>query len=61
MGLLFGLNWNRVQSPKNRGGNGKIPTWPDWYSVDAGQVESFDFYFDFVLAQIEGLKTLGIV
>ena len=34
---------------------------PDWYSVDAGQVESFDFYFEFVLAQIEGLKTLGVV
>jgi hypothetical protein len=34
---------------------------PDWYSVDAGQVESFDFYFDFVLAQIERLKTLGVM
>jgi hypothetical protein len=34
---------------------------PDWYSVDAGQIKSFDFYFDFVLVQIEGLKTLGVV
>ena len=34
---------------------------PDWYSVDAGQIEGFDYYFDFVLAQIERLEALGVV
>ena len=34
---------------------------PDWYSVDAGQIQSFDYYFDFVLAQIERLEALGVV
>lgn len=38
---------------------------PDWAAVEttvAGKkVESFDFYFDFVLAQIERLKTLGVM
>lgn len=38
---------------------------PDWPSVETsvagGSVESFDFYFDFVLAQIERLKAFGVV
>lgn len=34
---------------------------PDWPSVDAGQTESFDFYFDFVLSQIEQLEALGVI
>ena len=38
---------------------------PDWPSVQesvaGGKVESFDFYFDFVLGEIERLKALGKV
>jgi len=38
---------------------------PDWPSVEesvaGGKVESFDFYFDFVLGEIERLKALGKV
>ena len=38
---------------------------PDWAAVEttvAGeQIEGFDFYFDFVLAQIERLKALGVI
>lgn len=38
---------------------------PDWLDVEAsvpgGQVKDFDFYFDFVLAQIERLKTFGVM
>ncbi len=38
---------------------------PDWLDVEAsvteGQVKNFDFYFDFVIEQIERLKALGVV
>ncbi len=37
---------------------------PDWLDVEAsvaGRVENFDFYFDFVLAEIEQLKSRGVV
>jgi hypothetical protein len=38
---------------------------PDWLDVEttaaAGHVEDFDFYFNFVLEQIEKLKALGVV
>jgi hypothetical protein len=38
---------------------------PDWLAVETsvagGPANGFDFYFDFVLAQIERLKSLGVV
>jgi len=38
---------------------------PDWPSVETsvagGSVDSFDFYFNFALEQIERLKTFGVV
>ncbi len=38
---------------------------PDWLNVETSvtgeQIKSFDFYFDFVLVQIERLKPLGVI